>query len=439
MFISNGAETLFCKEFTRTPFLYVLDEFDVITMGRNKEYSGYKAFQYLEPGFDYMEYELCREFDRVPPYFVPLSKTEEERFEEIVEKSILIDLHEHPVLWPEDMSQALEFQHLGRNFLAYEALSVSGLDCVFDNLMDGTAYITSFMGWKWSDIIHDIGIRLSDIHHQEMVIPCLRVRDIKDAHENGRIALVLCLESATPIENELDRVDVLYGLGVRSMGVCYSESNMLGGGMGETDPSAGLTDFGYDVVKRMNKLGMLVDVAHANDKTAIGAVEASDKPVYNSHSGPASIAQGHIHGDEALQALAEKDGLLGVGGAGRGLSTERNPLGSIESYMECVEHCVDLMGIDHVGCGPDTLYGNHQGLYEYWFARPLGHHERPGGRPRARRPLPPGVEDPGYVRGLENPNEFVNIPRWMIRNGYSDAEISKIIGLNALKMLERVW
>ena len=292
---------------------------------------------------------------------------------------------------------------------------------------------------KWDDIIHDIGMRLSDIHHQNMVIPCLRVQDIKNAHENGRVALTFCLESATPIENELDRIDVLYGLGVRSMGICYSESNMLGGGMEETNLTAGLTDYGYDAVKRMNKLGMLIDVGHTNDKTALETIKASDKPVYNSHSGPAAIAQGHTTGDEVLHALAEKGGMIGVGGAGSGLRTEKHPVGSIESYMECVEYCINVMGIDHVGCGPDSLYGDHQGLYKYWDVHALGHHIRPERKPVATKPLPPGVQDPGYVMGLENPNEFVNIARWMIKHGYSDAEISKIIGLNALRMLEKVW
>jgi membrane dipeptidase len=408
-------------------------------MGRNKKYDGYKAYPYLKPGFDYKEYKLRKAIRDDWAYYIPLSKAEEERFESFVEKNILIDLHEHPTLWPEDMSQAMEFQSMGRDFMAYEALSVSGLDCVFDNLMDGTAYITSYMGWKWTDMIHDLGIRLSDIHHQRMVIPCFGVEDIKDAYENGKIALVLCLESATPIENELDRIDVLYGLGVRSMGICYSESNMLGGGMGETDKAAGLTNFGYDAVKRMNKLGMLIDLGHVNDRTALDTIKASDKPVYNSHSGPAAIARGHTTSNEVLKALAEKDGLLGVGGAGSGLSTEKNPIGSIESYMECVEYCINLMGIDHVGCGPDTLYGDHQGLYKYWFARRLGHYTRPVRRAAPRRTLPPGVETPGYVKGLENPNEFVNVARWMIKHGYSDNEIAKIVGLNAIKLLEKVW
>ena len=408
-------------------------------MGQHKKYDGYKAYQYLKPSFDYKDFKLCKEIDRVPRYILPLSKSEEDRFDRFLEKNILISVHDHPTLFPEDMSQFIEFERMGRDFLAYEALSLSGLDCVFDNMMDGTAFVTSYMGWKWTDVIHDLGIRLSDLHHQRMVIHCLRAEDIKRAHENGQIALVFCLESASPVENELDRIDVLYGLGVRSMGICYSESNMVGGGMGETDKAAGLTDFGFDAIKRMNKLGMLVDVGHTNDKTALDTIEASDAPVYNSHSGPGAIAQGHTTGDEVLHALAEKDGLIGVGGAGRGFSTEKNPVGNIESYMECAEYCINLMGMDHVACGPDTLLGDHQGLYKYWVEHALGHYSRPGRKIAPRRSAPPGIEDPGYVKGLENIIEFVNIPRWMIKHGYSDDEIAKITGLNALRLLEKAW
>jgi membrane dipeptidase len=407
-------------------------------LGGEKKYNGYKAYDFLEPGFDYREFKLVRH-PRVEPYFVPLSKTEEERFNELVEKSTVIDLHEHPVLYPEDMSELPELDHLGRQFTAYEALRTSHLDCVFDNMMDGMTYITSFSGWKFDDIVHDLGIRLSDLAHQDMIVHCKTVNDIKDAKKNGKIALVFCMESATPIENELDRIDVLYGLGVRSMGICYSESNMLGGGMSETYQDTGLTDFGYDAVKRMNKLRLLIDIGHTNDRTALETIEASDYPIYDSHSGPAAIAQGHIKGDEVLKALAEKDGVIGVGGAGQGLRTKKHPIGSIESYMECVEYCIDLMGINHVGCGPDTLYGAHQDLYKVWFPRRRGHYERSGAEKVKTYPVPEGVVDPGYVKGLENPNEFINVMRWMIKHGYSDSEIQKIIGGNALKLLEKVW
>jgi len=413
--------------------------YTVIILGKKKNYDGYKAYDYLEAGRDYKEYELCAGANRVPPYFVPLSNNEEERYEVLIEKSTVISLHEHPVFWAEDMSESIEMKTYGRDFTGYRDLSSSRLDCVFDHMMDGMTYITSYAGWKWNDVIHDIGIRLCDLSHQSTIIHGKTIDDIKESAENGKVALVICLESATPIENEVDRIEVLYGLGVRSMGICYSESNLLGGGMGETNKDAGLTNFGYDAVKRMNKVGMLIDVGHTNDKTAIDTIEASDKPIYDSHSGPEAIAQGHVKEDEVLHVLAENGGLMGVGGAGTGLKTEKNPVGSIDSFMECVEYCIDLMGIDHVGCGPDTLYGDHPGLYKYWFSRRLGHYTQSQTQRAIPYIIPAEMENPGYVKGLENPNEFINIARWMIKNGYSDNEIMKIIGGNILRLLEKVW
>jgi membrane dipeptidase len=408
-------------------------------MGGGKVWDGYGAYGYLEAGFDYRVFRMARGAGRVPEYSVSLSKVEEERFEGLIGKNTIIDLHEHPVLYPEDMTQLPELNSLGRQFTDYEDLAKAGVDCVLDHMMDGMGYVTSFSGWKWGDVIHDIGNRLCDVAHQGLVVHCRGVRDIREARRRGKIALALCLESATPIENEVDRIDVLYGLGVRSMGVCYSESNMLGGGMGESRLDSGLTDFGYDAVKRMNKVGMLVDVGHTNDRTALETIEASGDPIYNSHSGPGAIAQGHTSGDEFLHALAESGGLLGVGGAGRGLRTRKHPVGSIDSYGECLAYCIETMGVDHVGCGPDSLYGDHQALYSVWYPRRLGHHKRPGEEAVEEYPIPKGEVDPGYVRGLENPSEFTNIARWMVANGYSDAEVGKVMGGNALRLLGRVW
>ncbi len=74
--------------------------------------------------------------------------------------------------------------------------------------MDGICTITSQAGWKWNDILHDLGMRLCDLAHQEFVLVCDGVRDVVKAHAEGRIALVPTLEAATPIEDEVDRVDV---------------------------------------------------------------------------------------------------------------------------------------------------------------------------------------------------------------------------------------
>lgn len=417
-------------------------------MGRKKSYDGYKAFQYLEPGKDYKEFKLREAVIKDWWEPVTLSKTEEERFEELMTKSVVMDLHAHPDISPADTYEIRELDQEGRNFLAYEALAMSGLDCVFDNMMDGSSFVNTKHGWDWNSSIHDLGMRLCDIAHQDMLIHCKRAEDIEYAHKHGKVAWVAVLESASCIENEVDRLDVLYGLGVRSIGINYSESNMLGSGLKE-HMDGGLTDFGYDALVRMNKLGFLVDVSHTSDQTALETIELSKDPIVVSHAGARALTPTtRMFPDEVIQALGEKDGVMAIEAAPNLTRTEKNPLHGIDSYMEHIEYCIDLIGVDHVGCGPDTNYGDHVGLYIVNLERNsklgLGHYSRPGKGGESKFL---GIDmnlqelkDLKYVRGMESPSECLqNVCRWMIKHGYSDTEIQKIIGQNGFNLVKKVW
>ena len=109
-------------------------------MGLNKRYLGYKSYEYLEKDVDYKAFKLAKEIDRVEPYRIPLSASEEERVNRIVDENPVISLHEHPVVFPEDMAQTFEYCGHGRQVTAFEGLSRSCLDCVFDNMMNGSCF-----------------------------------------------------------------------------------------------------------------------------------------------------------------------------------------------------------------------------------------------------------------------------------------------------------
>ncbi|HEU4740462.1 MAG TPA: membrane dipeptidase, partial [Meiothermus sp.] len=322
---------------------------------QKKRYSGYKSFEYLEPGVDYKPFPLAKELNRVPSQPVEVSAQEEERVRRIFREHLIISLHDHCFVAPENLSDFFEFRRQGRDWTGYEGLSVSGLDCVFDNLMNGTAMITSRSGWKWDDIIYDIGMRLSDIAHQDMVVLATTTEDIVRAKQNGQIAFVVSLEGAAMIENELDRLDILYGLGVRCLGIAYSEGNQLGGGLREPN-DGGLTVFGRQAVKRMNKLGIAIDISHSGDRTSLDTIELSEKPVFITHAGARALWNSNrLKPDEVIRACAAKGGVIGIEAAPHTTITQKNPRHSIESFMEHFEYCVDLVGIDHVAFGPDVL------------------------------------------------------------------------------------
>jgi membrane dipeptidase len=397
---------------------------------QKKTYSGYRSFQYLEPGVDYRPFDLAKEVGRVEHYVYPVSEVQEQRVQRILAEHVIVSVHDHTSVFPQDIEQIFEYIRRGREWTGYEGLSVSGIDILFENFMDGTALITSSAGWKWTDVIHDIGIRFSDFAHQDMVYVARTVDDLFRAKSEGKIAFVATLESATAIENEIDRVDVLYGLGIRSMGITYSEANGLGSGLKEPN-DGGLTQFGRQVVRRMNKLGMTIDTAHCGDKTAMDTIELSEKPTLISHVGARTLWNtNRMKPDAVLKACAERGGVIGVEAAPHTTLTHNHPQHSIESYMEHFEYIANLVGIDHVAFGPDTLFGDHVGLH-HAFASQLSIASAHAGV---------SFEEVEYVQGLENPGEVMpNVLRWLVAHGYGEEEIAKAIGLNVLRVLKETW
>jgi membrane dipeptidase len=397
---------------------------------KKKAYNGYRSFQYLEAGVDYRPFRLAKEVERVPSYAVPVTSEQEARVDRLLDHELIISLHDHAFVVPDDVNEIWEYRRAGRDWTGYEGLSVSGLDAVFDCLMDGTGVITSRAGWKWDDIIWDLGMRLSDIAHQDMVIRAETCEDIRRAKANGQIAFIPSLEAATPIENELDRLDVLYGLGIRSSGIAYSEANSLGSGLREAR-DGGLTEFGRAAVKRMNKLGIAIDISHSGDQTSLDTIDVSDKPIFITHAGARALWNTRrMKPDEILKACAQKGGVIGIEAAPHTTLTEKHRRHSIESFMEHFEYVGNLVGIDHVAFGPDTLFGDHVALHHV-FARHLSIKAAHGQQQ---------FQEVEYVDGIENPAEaFPNIVRWLVKHGYSDGDIAKAIGGNITRVLQEVW
>jgi len=400
-------------------------------LGANKKYNGYRSWQFLEEGKDYKSFKLAKQVGRVPSKKVELSKSEEERAQSIIEKNIMISTHDHTEVFPEDPSEFVEHSRVGRPFIGYEGLAASGLDAVFENMMDGTALMFSPDAWHWENVVHQIGIWQSDIDHQDLVFVARKVEDIERAHASGKIAMVLSLEAPPKIGEDLSKLDVLYGLGVRVMGVVYSKNNEFGSGLADVHDK-GLTDWGYLLVERLNKLGVLIDVSHASDKTSMEAIEASKYPVVVTHAGARSLwPSRRMKPDEVIQAIAEKKGFFAIEAAPHTTITKNHPRHSIDSIMEHFQYVEKLVGIDYVAFGPDTLFGDHVALHKV-FAEYLSI------KASSEEGLPPYEKVP-FVDGLENPSEFPNIVRWLVKNGYSDQEIAKVVGGNVIRVLKAVW
>jgi len=221
----------------------------------------------------------------------------------------------------------------------------------------------------------------------------------------------------------LDRVDIGYELGVRCMLLTFNTRNFLGDGCGEKSNS-GLSNLGFDVVERMNRVGMLIDLSHCGERTTLDAIEASKDPVLINHAGARALnpIMTRLKGDEQIQALAEKHGVFGVSAIPNQLSNAKRQ--GINDLLNHVDYVVKLAGVDHVAIGLDICFDDHVAFHRTLIKRLM----RGTGQELNAE----------YMEGIESPEEWRNITRGLVSRGYSDQEIEKIIGGNALRIIEQV-
>lgn len=360
---------------------------------------------------------LVKEVGRVPSMIVPLASEQEKRFQALMEKIVMIDLHEHILVLPENLDDLLDYLHAGNYKWGYEAVKHGGWAAVGTaNGFRGKLSTSTPASIQFGMLVDEIGMMLTDISlHSDVAVKVGSADEILAAKQQGKVGFFITVEHLA-IGNEIHRVDVLYGIGVRLAGITYSFRNYIGdGGYERTD--SGLSDFGMEVIRRMNDLGMAIDISHAGHATAMDAIKHSRTPVAFSHNAAYTLRPTRrTVKDEALVACAKKGGLIGITAVPNSLSDD--PQQDINCVLDHYDYMVKLAGIDHVGIGTDTLIADH-----------VAFHRKTMGRTDLPAP---------YLNGLESPADGKNIIRGLIARGYSDAEITGIAGGNALDFMRRV-
>ena len=281
--------------------------------------------------------------------------------------------------------------------------------------------------WSAEALVSDIGyINAKVRENSDDLMMCYSVDDISKAKEDGKVGLMLDVQNTEFIGKDLERIKLFYDLGLRRVQLTYNVTVPAGAGCMETRNS-GLSNFGADMIEKMNEVGMLVDTGHCHSTTLIDAIDISKTPIACSHAGMASRCNNpRTQTDEALKKLADHGGVFGIvsaPGAINGTDTC-----SVKDYVDTIDAAVNLMGVDHVGFGSDFILA--ASVEEILTA--------PEWNDKLREAVGVNVQvwpwSDGH-KGFENNSGYPNLTRGLIAKGYADDDIAKIMGGNFVRLI----
>lgn len=243
----------------------------------------------------------------------------------------------------------------------------------------------------------------------------LNANDLPEKPSRDTAYFLLSFEGGKPLEGRLEFLRSFYQLGLRSMQITWNVRNELADGIREEETNGGLTRFGVAVVKEMNKLGMLIDLAHISRAGFFHVLDVATGPVCCSHSNCRKLYL-HPRGidDDQIRALAQTGGVMGINAIATQVS-DKDP--TLDKLIDNISHIAELVGVDHVGLGLDFVKDDG----------PL-HPDDELFNSGANKLLPQ----------LENEEDLMNLTERLMTRGFKEGDISKILGGNYLRMLRQV-
>ena len=256
------------------------------------------------------------------------------------------------------------------------------------------------------------------------------IAELKRCKPEKRMGVIYSFEAASPLGDQLDRITLFRGLGVRVMQLCYNRETSFGVGCldGET---GGLTDLGKKAIAKMNELGVAVDLSHANTQTTAEGIAASKKPPVMTHAGCRAV---YMHPrnkeDRELKALADKGGVIGIYMLPFLTPSPKQPM--LADYMQHMEHALKVCGEDHVGVGSDVPF-------QAFSDSDIKEVQQDVAKRKAAGVSAPGEDRPPYIPDLNSPLKMEFIADALLKRGYSARITEKVLGANFVRVFGEIW
>ncbi|MCR9138660.1 MAG: dipeptidase [Alphaproteobacteria bacterium] len=254
-------------------------------------------------------------------------------------------------------------------------------------------------------------------------------QDVRRARETGRTAIFFGFQNPSPIEDDIGLVEIVHRLGARFMQLSYNNQSLLATGCYEAD-DAGITRMGRQVIKEMNRVGLVVDMSHSAERSTLEAMEISERPIAITHANPAFWHSAlRNKSDVVLRALAESGGMLGFSAYPHHLKDNSNC--TLESYCEMIARTAELMGTDHIGIGTDLCQDQPDHVVEWMrtgrWTREIDYGE--GTRDNPGFPTMPAW--------FNDNRDFGNIESGLKSVGFDASDVAAIMGGNWLDFYDQ--
>jgi membrane dipeptidase len=365
---------------------------------------------------------------------IKLSESENDRAKELHDKSVIIAGHT-------DFQYIVNYKHHQGEHNVYERI-------VLPQLIKGgiTGFIdhglhSAVLSSKNESLLN-LETIIRDVEESpEAMLLATSADDFVKAKKEKKIAMGICCQGGARravsglisgmYHRELNFLSLLHRVGARCFQPADNSRNEFVDGC-EEPANAGLSNFGVMAIEEANRIGMLIDVAHMGDQGILDCAELSKDPICTSHANPRGVHNIFRNiSDEGIQAIAEKDGIIGFHGMHYLLCPE-DEKPTMKHFLKVCEYIEELVGLDHFAIAPD-IYAEGTWPKERW--------KRLYPNSNGTRWLGLGDEwHPPYAETFETYDLWPHsVTKALVSSGYSDTEIKKILGKNWLRLYQKVW
>ncbi len=266
---------------------------------------------------------------------------------------------------------------------------------------------------KWDNLFKD---------NSDLVFQGKDFKDIEKANNEKKTAIFFGFQNCSPIEDDINLVEKVHELGCRFMQLTYNNQSLLATGCYEKIDS-GVTNFGREVIKEMNRIGVVVDMSHSAEKSTFDAIDLSEKPIAITHANPSFWHPAKRNkSSELLKVLSESGGILGLSLYPHHLKNNTNC--TIESFCEMVARTAEIMNIKNIGIGSDLCLNQPDKVVE-WMRNGTWSKKKNYGEGTKNKP---GF--PKQPEWFEDARGFINIEKGLRKIGFKETEIDGILGNN---------